>query len=245
MILPESEVEYFAFTLTANEDDRIVWNARMDIHGVTNTKPVRELRGPCLVDGQKMLSLWRDVGTPGLVVGTRTQFAVFLHLGGNALVETKIAENYLPELLVPKPVVPTGPTTTDWLESIDAQSPKKAPTPKLRMKILKRDDYRCRVCGRRSDANVDVELHVHHFIPWGLGGLSVEDNLLTLCHTCHKGLDPHYDFTLAKVFPECSRKLSEILDGLDTFEQRYFDGMLRYRKIIQSISETRRMPKRK
>ena len=44
---------------------------------------------------------------------------------------------------------------------------------------------------------MDVELYVHHVKPWGEGGLTVEENLVTLCHTCDKGLDPHGDFGLA------------------------------------------------
>ena len=65
------------------------------------------------------------------------------------------------------------------------------------MRVLKRDEYRCRICGRKEADHVDVELHVHHVKPWAKGGLTVEDNLATLCHTCHKGLDPHEDISLA------------------------------------------------
>jgi hypothetical protein len=41
-----------------------------------------------------------------------------------------------------------------------------------------------------------VELHVHHIRPWAKGGLTEEDNLITLCKTCHDGLDPHHDPSL-------------------------------------------------
>lgn len=49
---------------------------------------------------------------------------------------------------------------------------------------------------------VDVELHVHHAIPWGQGGITEEANLITLCKTCHDGLDPHYDQSLTEYFKE-------------------------------------------
>ncbi|MDI7225511.1 HNH endonuclease [Leptospira santarosai] len=70
---------------------------------------------------------------------------------------------------------------------------KRNPTPKLRMKILNRDNRRCRICGRSPNLYIDLELHVHHILPWELGGLTVEDNMITLCKVCHDGLEPHYD----------------------------------------------------
>jgi hypothetical protein len=61
------------------------------------------------------------------------------------------------------------------------------------MRVLKRDGYRCVVCGRRPGDHVDLELHVHHVIPWRMHGPTAENNLVTLCGTCHKGLDPDFE----------------------------------------------------
>ncbi len=41
-----------------------------------------------------------------------------------------------------------------------------------------------------------LELHVHHIRPWAEGGLTEIANLITLCGTCHRGLEPHEDTTL-------------------------------------------------
>jgi hypothetical protein len=30
------------------------------------------------------------------------------------------------------------------------------------MDVLRRDDFRCQICGRRAADYVDIELHVHH-----------------------------------------------------------------------------------
>ncbi|RJQ92770.1 HNH endonuclease [Amycolatopsis panacis] len=49
------------------------------------------------------------------------------------------------------------------------------------------------MCGRRPRDHVDLELHVHHLIPWRMGGPTTETNLVTLCGTCHKGLNPDYE----------------------------------------------------
>lgn len=47
---------------------------------------------------------------------------------------------------------------------------------KVRLAVRRRDGG-CVVCGNTK------KLHVHHIIP---DGLSTEDNLVTLCRTCHQ-----------------------------------------------------------
>ena len=50
----------------------------------------------------------------------------------------------------------------------------------LRLKILERDNWRCQFCGTRSN------LQVHHIIYRSHGGPDDEDNLITVCVTCHE-----------------------------------------------------------
>ena len=50
----------------------------------------------------------------------------------------------------------------------------------MRFAIYKRDNYRCRKCGRQTD-----DLEVDHIIPIAKGGKSTYDNLQTLCHRCN------------------------------------------------------------
>jgi len=70
------------------------------------------------------------------------------------------------------------------------------PTPKQRTRVMKRDGYRCQLCGERPALNEHIVLTVHHITPFGSGGLTQDENLITLCHTCHRGLDPHEDLSL-------------------------------------------------
>ncbi len=49
----------------------------------------------------------------------------------------------------------------------------------LRINILNKFDFQCGVCGE-----VD-SFHIHHLIPWRLGGKDIEDNLIPLCPKCH------------------------------------------------------------
>ncbi|WP_442507602.1 HNH endonuclease [Novipirellula sp. SH528] len=241
MAVATESSDYYALTLTVSEDDRIVWSAQTGFVGMTETKPARELRAPCFVRGQVMLDLWRDIGTPGVAVNNRRQLLVFLQLGGNAIIDPSLVKEHFAEILEPKIVVPTGSSTSTQIENVPKTALNRAPTRKLRMHVLKRDNYRCRICGRRPETNVDIELHVHHFRPWGLGGLSIEENLMTLCHTCHDGLDPHFDMSLASIFPETFTKLNEMIDDLDSISRQHFAAVKRYQAKVRGISARQRL----
>jgi 5-methylcytosine-specific restriction endonuclease McrA len=49
----------------------------------------------------------------------------------------------------------------------------------LQLAILKRDGWRCQLCGSPSN----LEVHHHRFR--SQSGSDVEENLITLCHNCH------------------------------------------------------------
>ena len=55
----------------------------------------------------------------------------------------------------------------------------------LRYDILKRDNYRCQICGRTQADG--IKLHVDHIIPIAKGGKTVPENLQTLCQDCNLG----------------------------------------------------------
>lgn len=58
-------------------------------------------------------------------------------------------------------------------------------TDKLRYTILKRDGFRCVLCGRGSDDGAQLE--VDHIFPVSKGGKTVPENLRTLCKECNRG----------------------------------------------------------
>jgi 5-methylcytosine-specific restriction endonuclease McrA len=51
---------------------------------------------------------------------------------------------------------------------------------RLREQVLRRDAWRCQVCGARSN------LEVHHKKFRSQGGDDSENNLITLCGRCHE-----------------------------------------------------------
>lgn len=56
--------------------------------------------------------------------------------------------------------------------------------PSLRFKILNRDNFTCRYCGKKAH---DSEIEVDHIIPRSKGGCDSEDNLITSCFSCNRG----------------------------------------------------------
>ncbi len=56
----------------------------------------------------------------------------------------------------------------------------------LRYSIMKRDDFRCRLCGRTAVTEV-IRLEVDHIIPVVAWGRTEERNLQTLCRECNRG----------------------------------------------------------
>jgi 5-methylcytosine-specific restriction endonuclease McrA len=56
----------------------------------------------------------------------------------------------------------------------------------LRYSILKRDHFKCVLCGRTPEED-GVKLHVDHIIPISKGGKTEYDNLRTLCQDCNLG----------------------------------------------------------
>lgn len=61
----------------------------------------------------------------------------------------------------------------------------------LRYDVMKRDGFRCCICGAR--AKDGVKLEVDHIRPVSKGGKSTMDNLQTLCERCNKGKRDKFD----------------------------------------------------
>lgn len=67
-----------------------------------------------------------------------------------------------------------------------AYNPERAKiTKSIRYDVMKRDGFKCVLCGRGADDG--VKLHIDHFIPIAGGGTSEYANLRTLCEDCNLG----------------------------------------------------------
>lgn len=58
---------------------------------------------------------------------------------------------------------------------------------RLRFIIMRRDNFRCKKCGKSPATDQTITLHVDHINPWSKGGETVPDNLQTLCSVCNIG----------------------------------------------------------
>ena len=66
---------------------------------------------------------------------------------------------------------------------LKAREKRKPLPPELRHKILVRDGYRCRECGKSRN---ETSLEIDHIYPLSKGGPTIEDNLWVLCRECNQ-----------------------------------------------------------
>lgn len=70
--------------------------------------------------------------------------------------------------------------------NIKHKTPRE-PSKSLRYDVLKRDNFKCVICGKSPSTTPNIELHIDHIIPYSLGGETTIDNLQTLCSECNLG----------------------------------------------------------
>lgn len=58
---------------------------------------------------------------------------------------------------------------------------------RLRFTVMRRDGFKCVICGRSPASNPEVTLHVDHIVAWSNGGETEFSNLQTLCSMCNIG----------------------------------------------------------
>jgi CRISPR/Cas system Type II protein with McrA/HNH and RuvC-like nuclease domain len=63
----------------------------------------------------------------------------------------------------------------------------RAITERLRLKVFKRDNYKCVICGKSPATHLGTILHIDHIKPFSDGGDSSIENLRTLCQKCNLG----------------------------------------------------------
>jgi hypothetical protein len=63
----------------------------------------------------------------------------------------------------------------------------RSPNLRMRWRVLTRDSFRCRSCGRSLAVERGVVLHVDHIVPWSKGGYTHDENLQTLYDRCNLG----------------------------------------------------------
>lgn len=71
----------------------------------------------------------------------------------------------------------------------------------VKKKVYERDNGRCIICGRSGAPNA-------HYISRAHGGLGIEENIVTLCHECHRD----YDQSIQRI--SLGRMIADYLRGV-------------------------------
>ena len=174
---PIENADYYCITLLGNEDGTIEHSVYSQFAGYTN-KPRREIRKARFVNPEKLRDLFHELKEPAVIINDEKDLYIFLLIGGHGIIERSLAEKQISDLLQPEICIQSFSKGYLNAKGLPNQKLNHAPTKKVRMNVLKRDNFRCRICGRSPDNYVDIELHVHHILPWGQGGITEEDNLI-------------------------------------------------------------------
>lgn len=83
---------------------------------------------------------------------------------------------------IPATSIPTSSNT-----AIETRKTKRDINLRLRFLVMKRDNFKCCMCGRSPATMPNLELHIDHIKPWSKGGETVIENLQTLCSDCNLG----------------------------------------------------------
>lgn len=73
------------------------------------------------------------------------------------------------------------------VEPVTRHKTKRSINWRLRFIVMKRDNFRCKSCGRSPATDPTIILHVDHIKAWANGGETVLENLQTLCSQCNIG----------------------------------------------------------
>ena len=221
---PNPKLDYYFFTLLGKENDKLQCMVYTHWTGWVDDDHRIEIREASLVNAEILTELHRTIGESCAVVNNVNDMEVFLLIGGHGVVEKSIAQSVVPEILKPSPSVQVGEHGFAHPDSLSENAFNKAPTKKQRMRVIKRDGFKCRVCGRRSVDCTDIELHVHHIKPWANRGVTDDENLITLCSTCHGGIEPHYDPSLFRLFEPVDDDQRDAMR-----RKKYWEGVKQYR----------------
>lgn len=73
------------------------------------------------------------------------------------------------------------------LKTKTPQSDKREIPLGLRYDVLKRDNFKCKLCGKSPATEINCKLQVDHILAWANGGKTTKENLRTLCFECNNG----------------------------------------------------------
>jgi hypothetical protein len=229
---------WFNLTLTADAaalyaSTDTVWDA---------SRPEHDKRGPVLVEWrrasfvgpEKLEQLWGVLGEESIRVVDEGSLLEFLALGGHGLIHEAVAKTHLPWLLGSRQCLRYDSSSCYVaLEPLPAGADERFARGATRERVMARDEFRCAACGRGTEDGLDVKLHVHHITEASESGLTIDQNLITLCETCHDAIDPMSWRWRDEMYEKIARR--------DARHHRrlHAEGVARYRDRVRSLLPTK------
>jgi hypothetical protein len=71
--------------------------------------------------------------------------------------------------------------------SLDLRAKRKSISTKLRLEVMNRDKFKCKLCGKSPANDVGIQLEIDHAVSLFNGGSNEIENLQTLCNLCNNG----------------------------------------------------------
>ena len=78
-------------------------------------------------------------------------------------------------------------TENDAKANSKKRQTSRTPNWRVRFLVMKKDNFKCCICGVSPSKDPSIELHIDHIVPWSKGGETTIDNLQTLCTKCNIG----------------------------------------------------------
>jgi hypothetical protein len=164
--------------------------AKHDLHNLTHVGAVLQTRLRA-AESQRLRTVHKlrgedlttTVACSNMDTGPQEMFCM-RPLGGDGLVI--VNEDAL------SPALLTQMRTWVWDTPSSQRQRRKPLGNKLRFAIMKRDHYRCCLCGVRSSDGPTITLVVDHKLAHANGGPDVPENLWTLCSQCNSGKGDAY-----------------------------------------------------
>ena len=221
------EAKYYAVTVVATRGGKAHWSVQSNWVGPSEKYPGWERREASEIYPDRMTSIWTELGEQWVVVHNKAHLALWLRIGGHALVEKELALAYLRRWVEPRECAPDGPVGFHGADSLQPHQRSRRISRGIRKQVKRRDGHACVRCGR---APPDVELSKHHVLPYRRGGLTQSNNLVTLCSACHREMDesPDDGVLLGALLPAENRKL----EGAAAEHQ---EGVRRHRTLIAEL----------
>jgi hypothetical protein len=82
-------------------------------------------------------------------------------------------------------IQPNGSAVSNAAQT--AGTTPRAPSWRLRFLVMRRDNFKCRLCGASPSVTSGILLVLDHIEPWAKGGRTIFENLQTLCERCNGG----------------------------------------------------------